>query len=111
MIRILFVCSRNQWRSPTAEAIYQNDPRIEARSAGTAASARRRVSESLLCWADLILVMEGQHKLRIQDQFRDIAHTLRIEVLDISDDYRFMDPELMALIRDSVEPRLENLSR
>jgi len=24
---ILFVCSRNKWRSPTAEAIYANDDR------------------------------------------------------------------------------------
>ena len=31
---VLFVCGRNQWRSPTAARIYANDQRIEVRSAG-----------------------------------------------------------------------------
>lgn len=109
MIRILFVCSRNLWRSPTAEVIYQNDPRIEARSAGIAPTAKRRVTEGLLRWADLVLAMERRHKLRIQEHFPHIAPQLRIEVLDIPDDYPFMDPELVAMIRQCVEPRLENL--
>jgi len=58
MRRVLFVCSRNQWRSPTAEAIYRNHPLVEALSAGVSSSARRRVSAKLLQLADLILVME-----------------------------------------------------
>ncbi len=106
MSRLLFLCSRNQWRSPTAEAVYQNDPRVEVCSAGTSASARRRVSEKLLRWADLILVMEPEHKRRLREQFPDLIHELRVEVLDIPDDYTFMDPELVALIRERTEPWL-----
>lgn len=57
LMRHLFRCSRNQWRSPTAEAVDQNDPRVEARSAGVSAAARRRVTEKLLLWADRVFVM------------------------------------------------------
>lgn len=104
MTKLLFVCSRNQWRSPTAEAVYQNDPRVEVSSAGVSASARRRVTEKLLRWADVVLVMEHEHKRRIREQFPDLIHELRIEVLDIPDDYPFMHPELVTLIRERVEP-------
>ncbi len=106
-MRLLFLCSRNQWRSPTAEALYQNDPLVEVCSAGTSTSARRRVSEKLLRWADLVLVMEPEHKRRLWEQFPELFHEFRIEVLDIADDYPFMDPELVELIRERTEPWLE----
>ena len=105
-MNMLFLYSRNQWRSPTAEAVYQNDPRVEVRSAGDSASARQRVTEKLLLWADRVLVMEHEHKRRLRDQFPDIVHDLRIDVLDIPDEYSFMAPELIILIRERVEPLL-----
>lgn len=106
MIHLLFLCSRNQWRSPTAEAIYQNDPRVEVRSAGVSASARRRVTEKLLRWADLVLVMEQEHKQRLREQLPNAVRGLRIEVLDIPDEFSFMAPELVELLRERVEPLL-----
>lgn len=109
-MRLLFLCSRNQWRSPTAEKVYQSDARVEARSAGVSSAARCRVSEKLLLWADLVLVMEHEHKSRLREMFPDIVQDLRIEVLDIPDDYPFMDEELMKLIRERVEPLLEKSS-
>jgi predicted protein tyrosine phosphatase len=105
-MRLLFLCSRNHWRSPTAEALYQNDPRVEVRSAGVSASARRRVSEKLLRWADLVLVMEASHKKKLREDFTEVFHDLRVEVLDIPDDYEFMSPALIELIQASVEPLL-----
>lgn len=30
-LKVLFVCSRNQWRSPTAEAMYRDDSRLSVR--------------------------------------------------------------------------------
>ncbi len=106
-MRLLFLCSRNQWRSPTAEKVYQNDPRVEVRSAGTSASARCRVSEKLLLWADRVMVMEHAHKQRLREQFPELLRDLRIDVLDIPDDYQFMNPELVTMIRERVEPLLE----
>jgi len=42
--RILFVCGRNKWRSPTAATVYRDDQRVEVRSAGISAkSARTRI--------------------------------------------------------------------
>lgn len=103
-MKVLFLCSRNHWRSPTAEAIYQNDPRVQVRSAGVSSAARTRVSEKFLRWADLVCVMEHWQKKRLREDFPDVVRDLQIEVLDIPDDYEFMDPGLIELIRERVEP-------
>jgi predicted protein tyrosine phosphatase len=65
------------------------------------------VNEKLLLWADIVVVMEHDHKQRLLAQFPDLASGLHMEVLDIPDDYEFMDPELVDLIRERVEPVLE----
>jgi hypothetical protein len=36
---VLFICSRNQWRSPTAEQVFAKWPEIEVMSAGLDSSA------------------------------------------------------------------------
>lgn len=43
---ILFICSRNQWRSPTAERVFASEPSLSVRSAGTSPKAKRTVSEN-----------------------------------------------------------------
>jgi predicted protein tyrosine phosphatase len=40
-VNVLLVCSRNQWRSPTAEQVWRKLPGIQVRSAGTSPKARR----------------------------------------------------------------------
>ena len=107
--KILFVCGRNKWRSPTAENVYRNDPRIEARSAGTSEKSPHPISSSDLIWADLVLVMENKYKARITDAFRDF-HLPPIQSLDIPDEYRYMDEELIALIKSSVERHIKLLN-
>jgi predicted protein tyrosine phosphatase len=77
-MNILFICSRNKWRSPTAETIYKNHPLHHVRSAGTSASARIKISSKLISWADFIFVMEKEHKTRIQKNFRDELHGKRL---------------------------------
>ena len=104
---ILFVCGRNQWRSPTAARIYANDQRIEVRSAGISPQSAHRVSQRDLEWADLVLVMESEHKARLRDVFKDIQMP-PIESLDIPDDYGYMDPELVKLIREGTETWLNS---
>jgi predicted protein tyrosine phosphatase len=54
-----------------------------------------------------VLVMEHEHKQRLREQFPDVIHDLRIDVLDIPDEHPFMDPELVALIRERVESLLD----
>ena len=65
-MNILFVCSRNQWRSPTGEQIYKNAQGINAKSAGTEPSARTKINAKLIDWADIIFVMEKKFKKPLQ---------------------------------------------
>ncbi|MDP9125836.1 MAG: phosphotyrosine protein phosphatase [Pseudomonadota bacterium] len=101
-LNLLFVCSRNQWRSPTGEQVWRRHPRVNARSAGTSAGARRVVSADDLAWADVVLVMEDKHKSRLQAQFRALLLHKPLHVLDIPDDYKYMDPDLVELLGDPV---------
>lgn len=103
-MNVLFVCSRNQWRSPTGEEVWRKFPGVEVRSAGTGRNARRRLTLNDIRWADLILVMEEKHKSRIRADYRDEVRFKAVHVLDIPDDYRFMDPDLIDIIRERTEP-------
>lgn len=107
--KILFICGRNKWRSPTAENIYRNDPRIEVKSAGTSDKSPHPISISDLLWADLVLVMEGKYKGKISGLFRDI-HLPAIKSLDIPDEYSYMDEELIELIKSGVEYHIKLLN-
>ncbi len=106
-VNILFVCSKNQWRSPTAEAIYRRDERVSVRSRGTAKAAVQTIRSDDIAWADVILVMEDKHQQRILADFPGEAKFKPMHVLDIPDDYQFMDDELEELIRSAAEPIIE----
>lgn len=99
---ILFVCSRNQWRSPTAEQIWRRHPMLNVRSGGTSPSARHTVSHADIDWADVVIVMEQRHRSRLVADFGDLLADKHIHVLDIPDEYQYMDPELVELLRQSV---------
>ncbi|MEP4052877.1 MAG: phosphotyrosine protein phosphatase [Litorimonas sp.] len=107
MINILFICSRNQWRSPTGEQVWQKTPGLCVRSAGTSASARRTVNANDIVWADLIFVMEDTHKSRLRKSFPQQIKNAAIHVLDIPDEYQKNDPELIDLIRTGTESIIE----
>jgi len=57
MKRLLFICSENRLRSPTAEAVFSEYDGVEAIGAGTNADAETPVSGDLIEWADIVLVM------------------------------------------------------
>lgn len=99
---VLFICSRNQWRSPTAEQVYRKHPMLAVRSAGTSPNARRKVSPDDIGWATVILVMEEKHKSRLKAEFNRLLEGRAIHVLDIPDDYKYMDPELVEQLEQCV---------
>jgi len=103
-INVLFVCSKNQWRSPTGEAVFRNDPGVSVRSAGTSRGARHTISIADIRWSDVILVMEDKHSSRLRAQFRDEVRYKKLYTLDIPDLYKFMDPELVEILREKAEP-------
>lgn len=107
-LNVLFICAKNQWRSPTAAAIYRNDARLSIRSAGLSKQSPCPISGKLLNWADLVLVMENAHTSRIRDRYRGQIEIPEISSLDIPDDYPFMDETLIGLLKDAVEDVLRD---
>ena len=105
-MNILFICSRNKWRSRTAETIFKNNQQHIVKSAGTENEARIRVTEKLVRWADLIFVMEKKHKERLKEKFGSLTDDKDIIILDIQDDYKYMDAELIEVLETSVSPYL-----
>jgi predicted protein tyrosine phosphatase len=101
---LLFICSKNQWRSPTAELLFKNHPEHNAYSAGTSDKARIRVNQKMIDHADVVFVMERKHQQLLKQRF-DIAGKQLI-VLDIEDNYRFNDPELVAILKNALREYL-----
>jgi predicted protein tyrosine phosphatase len=98
MKRVLFICSQNRLRSPTAEQVFSNRPGFEVRSAGLNPDAETPVCSEILEWADTIFVMERAHRNKLSSTFRAYLKNKRIICLDIPDEYEFMDPALVRLL-------------
>jgi len=99
MKRILFICSQNRLRSPTAEAVFSEYPELEALSAGTNHDAETPLSGDLIEWADVIVAMEKTHKTKISKKFQSQLKNKRIVVLSIPDNYDYMQPELIEILK------------
>lgn len=110
-MRILFVCTANKLRSPTAEDVFRDYPGIEAISAGTSPEAPRPLTKELVASADMIFAMETHHRERIRKKFKKRPADSRIITLHIPDEYERGDPELVALLKDKIEPRLDALDQ
>ena len=93
-------------RSPTAERIFATWPGIETSSAGLNSDAENPLEPDLLDWADLIFVMEKAQRSKLSKKFRAHLSGKRIVCLDIPDEYAFMNPPLVALLRKKVPPHL-----
>ena len=105
--KLLFLCSRNQWRSPTAESLFRGHPRYDARSAGTSASARIKVTTCHIGWADLIFCMEKKHAAAVRERFAEELADKPLITLRIPDEFEFMDPALVELLRSELAAHLE----
>ncbi len=101
MKKVVFVCSRNRLRGPTAEAVFSGRADLEVASAGTNEDADTPVSADLVAWADVIFVMERAHRAKLRRRFRAVLKA-RMVCLDIPDDFVFMDPGLVALLEARV---------
>jgi predicted protein tyrosine phosphatase len=106
MHNVLFICSRNRWRSPTAEEVFAGHPGIECSSAGLSHDADQPLTPELVQWADTIFVMEREHKARLSSRFKSFLAGKRVVCLDIADRYTFMDPALVKLLKAKVTPLL-----
>jgi predicted protein tyrosine phosphatase len=102
MKNLLFVCSENRLRSPTAEAVFSEYPEVNAISAGTNRDAETAVTGDLIEWADAILVMEKSHRDKIAKKYRQQLKGKKLSVLDIPDNYEYMDNELVKILQAKV---------
>jgi len=99
---VLFVCSQNRLRSPTAEQVFASHPDLEVASAGTNHDAENPLTPELVRWADIIFVMEKSHRNKLQKRFKADLQRARVICLDIPDEYEFMDEGLVRLLRAKV---------
>jgi predicted protein tyrosine phosphatase len=93
-------------RSRTAEEIYNAEGVHQAKSAGIQKGAKVLLTGELIEWADLIFVMEENYKEIINAEFAKEVAGKRFLVLDIPDNYYFMEPELVEMIKARVGPYL-----
>jgi predicted protein tyrosine phosphatase len=105
-IRVLFVCSLNRLRSPTAEEVFSTYTGVETMSAGTDPDAENPVSDEILEWADVVLCMEDRHRRLLNERHGAALRGRKVAVLDIPDRYRFMDPKLMNILKRKVPRHL-----
>jgi predicted protein tyrosine phosphatase len=106
MKNILFICSQNRLRSPTAERLYSETPGLDVASAGLNNDAIVRVTPELLSWADRIFVMEKSHRNRLSRKFRDSLRGKIVTCLDIQDEFDFMEPALLHILEQRLTPYL-----
>lgn len=99
MKKILFVCSQNMLRSPTAEKVFDGMENIQARSAGLDADATIPVSNELVDWSSMIVVIEKPHMTKFRKRFYTNLFGKRIVCLNIPDVYDYMDEELIQLLK------------
>ena len=108
MVRnVLFVCSGNVDRSPTAEALLKGRKDLDVRSAGTWEGARVMVSKELTSWADTIFVMEEHHKEALKRI--DPKSEAKTIVLGIEDHYLKGNPELAKILREKLSKYFDEI--
>jgi predicted protein tyrosine phosphatase len=102
-LKLLFVCTVNRMRSATAHKIFESDQRFEVDSAGTDKSANTVLEPEQLEWADAVIVMEKCHRTFIRDKYPEFYNKKKIVCLYIPDDFDFMQPELISILKAKVE--------
>jgi predicted protein tyrosine phosphatase len=98
-VNVLFVCSRNKLRSPTAEKVFSGIPGLEVDSGGLSEDAETPLSSDQVVLADIIFVMEKRHRALLTKRFGSRLRGKKIVCLDIPDKYQYMDPLLVSRLR------------
>ena len=106
--KLLFLCNQNRLRSPTAEKVFSENPQLDVKSAGVDNDASVPVNLELLEWAEIIFVMEKRQRNIIHKKFKDIYRNKRIVCLYIPDDYEYMDPDLIQLLKERLPQYVES---
>lgn len=111
MKRILFVCSQNKLRSPTAERIFSQYGGFIVASAGMAFDAENKLNADYVSGADIIFVMEKPQEKLLRKKYKRYLKNTEVVCLDIPDQYDFMDPELVRILWERVSEHLKRLQQ
>ena len=111
MQRLLFICSANRLRSPTAEQVFSNYPNVETRSAGLNNDAIDPLSPEHFEDIDTVFVMERAHLNKLSKKYKSHLKSARVICLNIPDDYEYMQPELITILKARVTPHLRYSSQ
>ncbi len=103
LLKLLFVCSRNQRRSVTAESLFRGADEYEVMSAGTDRGARIRLKPEHIEWADVIFAMEHRHLQYVQSEFGNLLAGKRLICLQRPDKYGGMSLELSEVLKQRLE--------
>lgn len=110
--KVLCVCSAGCLRSPTAAHILSSPTfNFNTRAVGLSREyAIIPISDALLMWADIVLVMDSDQQKQVNDmqmalfnQMDDSMHDYNFKQvinLEIEDDYNYRDPQLVKLMTD-----------
>ncbi len=98
-MKLLFVCTANQQRSPTAEELINKNYKYEAKSAGISPLSGTFISQEAIDWADKIFVMERKHKDFIEKKFNTDKEII---VFNIPDEYYKNEPELIKVLKNKI---------
>ncbi|MEO8390903.1 phosphotyrosine protein phosphatase [Polaromonas sp.] len=82
--------------------MFSGHPGTECSSAGLHNGAENPLTPDLVEWADLIFVMERGHKTKLSSRFKKQLNGKRVICLDIPDNYPYMDPALIAVLKSKV---------
>jgi predicted protein tyrosine phosphatase len=89
---------------PNRRKVFCDHPQLEVRSAGVDKDSTVPVTQELLEWADLVFVMEKKQRNIIHKRFKDLYQRKRIVCLYIPDDFDYMNPLLIDLLKEGVAP-------
>ena len=95
--RVLCICDHGVARAPTAAELLSRSPYdFNTRSCGIDREACLIPLDSvLLYWADEIVVMTSEIEATLRERYKVLVDVV---VLEIEDDFRFRQPELIQLI-------------
>jgi predicted protein tyrosine phosphatase len=84
---------------------------MEVDSAGLDREAEIPLSSEAIEWADIIFVMEKSHRSKLSRNFQPWLKHKRVICLDIPDEYEYMEPALVQLLKKKVLPLLGTFRR
>ena len=106
-MNLLFICSKNRLRSPTAEMIFNDYEEISAVSCGINKDSPTALSGDLMEWADHVFVMEKIHYKKVMQSYSKLLKDTPLTKLGIPDKYEFMQSELIDILEQRVNKHLD----